>query len=229
MDEPPREVICGDGRAWLREASLGPEDAIVTSLPDVSELPDLGFDGWKEWFGETARLACDTVHEDAPIVFFQTDIKRDGRYVDKGYLIQAAAESRGLSCLFHKIVCRTSPGETTFGRPAFAHLLAFSKRLRFDVARSLPDVLPSAGHMPWSRAMGVAVCALTCRFLRDATPTKRVIDPFCGAGTMVAVANAYGFASVGVELSKRRVRWATRLRIDPDAPPADRAAGDEEP
>lgn len=214
MDVPSREVICGDGREWLRGASLGPEDAIVTSLPDVSELPQLGLDGWRHWFAETAALACDAAHEDAAVVFFQTDIKRDGRYVDKGYMIQTVAEARGLSCLFHKIVCRTQPGQTTFGRPAFAHLIAFSKRLRFEVSRSSPDVLPSPGHMPWSRAMGVAACELTCRFLRDATPTRRVVDPFCGAGTMLAVANAFGFASLGVELSKRRARWAARLNLE---------------
>jgi hypothetical protein len=209
-----RQVICGDGRAWLREAKLGPEDAIVTSLPDVSELPQLGLDAWRDWFVETSQLACEAAHEDATVIFFQTDIKRDGRWVDKGYLVQKAAERSGLACLFHKIVCRAGPGTTTFGRPAYAHLLAFSKKARFEIARSIPDVLPSPGHMPWSRAMGVAACELTCRFLRDTTPARRVIDPFCGAGTMLAIANRFGLAALGVEISRRRAKKAAQLRLD---------------
>ncbi len=220
-DVPPsREVHCGDGRAWLEAAALGPADAVVTSLPDVSELPDPDLDAWRSWFVDTAALACRATHDESVIVFYQTDIKRDGCWVDKGFLVQLAADQSGLSCLFHKIVCRVSPGTTTFGRPAYAHLLAFSRTLRFDVARSMPDVLPETGHLPWSRAMGVEVCAFVCRFLARATSARRVIDPFCGLGTMLAVANAHGLDAVGVELSKKRARRARRLTLPGGAPDA---------
>lgn len=211
---PTREVLCGDGRAWLEGATLTASDAIVTSLPDVCELGGATLEAWRTWFLETAELACRKTHDDAVIVFYQTDIKRDGRWIDKGYLVQRAAESAGLSCLFHKIVCRVAPGETTFGRPAFAHLLAFSREARFEVSQALPDVLPSLGEMTWSRAMGVEACALTGRFLLRSTQARRVIDPFCGMGTMLAVANALGLDAFGVELSKKRARRARSLVID---------------
>lgn len=217
MRAPRREVLAGDGRAWLESASLGPADAVVTSLPDVSELPVAGLEEWRSWFVDTASLACRAIHDDSVILFYQTDIKRDGRWIDKGYLVQSAADATGLSCLFHKVVCRAAPGTTTFGRPAFAHLLAFSRSLRFEPSQSLPDVVPSTGAMTWSRAMGVAACVLACRFLRRSTAATRVIDPFCGLGTILAVGNAFGFDALGVELSKKRARRARSLTIDVDA------------
>ena len=44
-----RVVHCGDGVAFLANA-LPADHAIVTSLPDHSEVPALGVDGWKRWF-----------------------------------------------------------------------------------------------------------------------------------------------------------------------------------
>jgi SAM-dependent methyltransferase len=77
-----------------------------------------------------------------------------------------------------------------------------------------PDVLPDAGHKPWSKAMGVAACEQACRFLRDESPTTTlVVDPFCGYGTVLAVANEHGFDALGVDLSTRKVRAARKLAL----------------
>jgi tRNA G10 N-methylase Trm11 len=38
-----------------------------------------------------------------------------------------------------------------------------------------------------------------------------VVDPFCGHGTILAVANEHGLDAVGVELSAKRARKARRL------------------
>jgi SAM-dependent methyltransferase len=74
-------------------------------------------------------------------------------------------------------------------------------------------VLDDAGFMTWSRAMGVSACTLACRFLRDETSTRLVVDPFCGQGTVLAVANAFGFGAIGVDLSKKRCKVARNLEI----------------
>ena len=37
---------------------------------------------------------------------------------------------------------------------------------------------------------------------------RHVLDPFCGVGTVVALANAMGLDSTGVEVSAKRVRKA---------------------
>ncbi|HVU01412.1 MAG TPA: hypothetical protein VHE30_06655 [Polyangiaceae bacterium] len=212
-----RTVHHGDGVAHLRAASLGEDVAIVTSLPDSSELPRLDFLGWREWFSDVARLACAVVHETAPVLFFQTDVKRDGVWVDKAYLVQAGADRAGSALLFHKIVCRAPAGTTTFGRPAYAHLLGFSRALRLAPSQSSADVLPTLGKMPWPRAMGVDACRATCRFLLEHTRCRTVLDPFCGIGTLLAVANAHGLDAIGVELSRKRAEKARALELPESA------------
>ncbi len=224
---PARTVHCGDGVAWLRAAAPLPADhALVTSLPDASELPALGFDGWRRWFVEAAELACRAVADEAPAIFFQTDVKREGGWVDKAYLVQQGAERAGAHLLWHKVVCRVPAGIATFGRPAYAHLLCCSRRLRLDPGRSTPDVLPALGEMPWPRAMGSAACDAAVRFLLAETGCRTVVDPFCGLGTMLAVANGAGLDAVGVELSRRRAERAARLVRDERGrlrlPPGDR-------
>jgi hypothetical protein len=186
----------------------------VTSLPDSSEIRRLEFDGWRTWFVDTVALACRKLSDDGVAVFFQTDVKRQGVWIDKAFLVQLGAERAGSALLWHKIVCRAPAGATTFGRPAYAHLLCFSRALRLEPSQSTADVLPSLGSMTWPRAMGVEACAAVCRFLRAHTPCRTVVDPFCGIGTMLAVAESHGFDAIGVELSKKRAERARTLTLD---------------
>jgi hypothetical protein len=136
--------------------------------------------------------------------------------VDKAFLVQKGAERAGAELLWHKIVCRAEAGTTTFGRPAYAHLLCFSRSLRLVPAQASPDVLPELGHMTWARAMGLAACNAVCRFLLAHTECRTVVDPFCGIGTMLAAANAHGLAAIGVELSRKRAARARRLELSSD-------------
>ena len=210
---PVRVVHNEDGVAWLARSSLPADHAVVTSLPDGSELPHLDFQAWRSWFVDAAALACRAVADDAVSIFFQTDVKRDGVWIDKGHLVQCGAEKAGSRLLWHKIVCRAAPGTTTFGRPAYAHLLCFSRVLRLSPAQSTPDVLPQLGRMTWARAMGLEACEAVCRFLLAHTACRTVVDPFCGIGTMLAAANAQGLSAIGVELSRRRAARARRLEV----------------
>lgn len=210
---PTRTVLAGDGVAWLAADTLPPTHAIVTSLPDVSEMPSMSFDAWREWFVGTVALACGQIAESAPAVFYQTDVKRDGRWIDKGHLVALGAERAGAACLFHKIVCRAPAGTATFGRPGYAHLMAFSRGLHLALKESSADVLPGLGEMSWPRAMGTAACEEACRFLLRSTACRVVVDPFCGLGTALAVANAWGLSAIGVERSEKRARRARELRF----------------
>ena len=213
---PRRQVLCGDGLEYLARAPLPADHAVVTSLPDHSELPALGVDGWRGWFVEAAALACRTVADEAVAIFYQTDVKHDGRWIDKGHLVLTGAEQAGSHLLWHKVVCRVAPGTTTHGRPAFAHLLALSRSLRLAPGQSSPDVLPRLGEMTWARAMGREPCEAVARFLLAHTACRTVVDPFCGLGTMLAVANAAGLDAVGVERSPRRAARAQALQLGPD-------------
>lgn len=211
---PQRTVLCDDALGWLEAAAPLPEDhALVTSLPDSSEVK-LDAAAWEPWFIAAAGAVLRATHERSVAVFYQSDVKRDGRWVDKSFLVQLAAREAGAALLFHKIVCRAPAGTITPGRPAYAHLLCFSRARTLPVERAhFADVLPSMGKMTWTRAMGIAACEATCEFLRSATDARVVVDPFCGVGTMLAVANAYGFDALGVELSAKRAARAKELCV----------------
>ncbi len=210
---PSRVIHVGDGVEWLRTEALPADHALVTSLPDSSELPRLGFEGWRSWFIDTVTLACRSVADTSVAIFFQTDVKREGTWVDKGFLVAQGAEASGAACLWHKIVCRAPPGTVTFGRPAYAHLACYSRSLRLEPAQSSADVVPRLGAMPWPRAMGAEACEATCRFLLAHTGCRVVVDPFCGLGTMLAVANAHGLDAIGVERSAKRAARARVLEL----------------
>jgi hypothetical protein len=66
--------------------------------------------------------------------------------------------------------------------------------------------------------MGADACRLACRFVLENTATRTVVDPFCGKGTVLAVANALGLCAVGVEISRKRARQAQAFRLSDAAP-----------
>jgi len=147
-------------------------------------------------------------------IFFQSDIRHDGLWIDKGALVAQAAERARMNLLFHKIVCRKPPGTVTHGRASYSHLLGFARLLRPSAARSTADVILDAGFMPGAKAMGVNACLDACRFVARETTTRTIVDPFCGFGTVLAVANALGMTAIGVDLSARMCRRARNLRLD---------------
>ncbi|MBL0214906.1 MAG: SAM-dependent methyltransferase [Myxococcales bacterium] len=204
---PAREVHCGDGVAFLARGRLPDDHAIFTSLPDHSEVPTMGVPVWKQWFIDTVALACKALADDAVAVFYQTDVKYDGRWIDKGHLVLTGADAAGSHALWHKVVCRVPAGMVTFGRPAYAHVICVSRERRLAPGASTADVLPALGKMSWSRAMGSAACEVAISFIA-ATGARTVVDPFCGQGTALAMANAHGLDAIGVELSKRRAAKA---------------------
>lgn len=216
---PRREVIHADALTWLAENPAAPGSSVVTSLPDIAEVPERGFDGWRVWFADCARRIIQWLPPEGVAIFFQSDIRRGGVWVDKGYLVQRAAEEEDAWLLWHKIVCRKPPGTITHGRASYSHLLCFSRPRAAPPKRPGPDVLADAGFMPWSRAMGVSACQLACRFLSEETATRRVVDPFCGHGTVLAVANAMGFDALGIDVSVRQCRAARKLSIELTRPP----------
>lgn len=210
---PRRTVHCEDALTWLEAQPVLTGCSMITSLPDVSELPELSLDDWKRWFVGAAERVMSRCPDDGVAIFYQTDIKPQGVWVDKGYLVSKAAEQQGMELLWHKIVCRKPPGTVTWGRPSYAHMLCFSRGVRSDLSKATADVLPELGEMTWTKAMGVAACVAACRFVLANTTTRTIVDPFCGRGTALAVANALGLDAIGVELSRKRARQARNLTI----------------
>ena len=209
VHSPKREIVCTDAIAWMKARGRIDGACAVTSLPDVSEIGK-SLPVWCEWFVGAARLVVESVPDDSAAVFFQSDIKRDGAWIDKGALVIQAAESVGARVLFHKIVCRRPPGMLTQGRPGFTHLIAVSRTMQCPEVLPIPDVIPDAGPSLWVRAMGVKAAAHAVRFARDQVGAKLVFDPFCGVGTIPAVANALGLDALGLELARKRCEHAAK-------------------
>jgi len=209
-----RVVHHGDGVAFLAGRRLPDDHSIVTSLPDHGELPALGVAGWRAWFVDTVALACRAIADDAVAIFYQTDVKHDGRWIDKAHLVLCGADAADSHALWHKVVCRVAPGIATFGRPAYAHVVCVSRARRLAPGASTPDVLPTLGAMTWARAMGAAACDMAARFVAS-IGARAIVDPFCGHGSMLAAANAHGLDAIGVELSRRRAARARRANHEP--------------
>jgi hypothetical protein len=214
VSSPPSRVVhCADALDWLASAPPLEGCSFFTSLPDASELAGMSHAAWRAWFVEAAALVLRRTPADGVALFFQSDVRHAGAWVDKAYLVQRAAEEASATLLFHKIVCRKTAGTITFGRAAYSHLLAFSRGTAPAPAVPIPDVLPDGGEMTWVRAIGLEACRAGCRFIRAHTQSRTVVDPFCGVGTVLAVANETGLDAIGVELNRKRARKARTLTV----------------
>lgn len=210
---PVREVLHGDAIDYLRTHPRAAGTSVLASMPDVSEL-GISLERWREFFSEAAGLCLEAADDAGLVVFFQTDLKLDGRWVSKASLVLAAAERAGVPLLFHKLVCRREPGKIVHGRPGYSHLLAFSRTARDETAHATPDVLPDLGTMPWSHSMGTRAAETALQAIRRMSPsTTRILVPFCGIGTALAVADLHGFDSLGIERKRKRADLARTLEL----------------
>jgi len=219
---PQRTVHCGDALPWLRAGGVRAGAALVTSLPDLSELR-LPEDRWRAWFTDAVQAVIDVTPPASVALFFQSDVRHEGHWIDKGALVVAAGAAAGAHVVFHRIVCRFEPGRAVRGRPTYTHLIALSRALLSRAGDGMPDVITDAGRAVWPRAMGVKAAAHAVRFARDEVAARLIIDPFCGAGTVLAVANALGLDAEGVDLSARccaraRTLSLERRELEPTAP-----------
>ena len=62
--------------------------------------------------------------------------------------------------------------------------------------------------------MGLTACKVACRFVKGETTSRVIVDPFCGRGTVLAVAESMGFDALGVDLSAKRCRAARTLSLE---------------
>jgi hypothetical protein len=206
-----RDVHRAEALAWLARHASNDDMSAITSLPDFSEMRELDFEAWQAWFVTAAGAVMKWVSPGAVAIFFQTDVVRHGAWIDKSHLVLRAADAAGTRLLWHKIICRKLPGTITHGRAGYSHLLCFSRGARRAKKSSSPDVVADGGFKPTEKSMGVVACRLACQFLLDETRARVVVDPFCGHGTALAVANSMGLDAVGVDRSARCCSAARRL------------------
>jgi hypothetical protein len=216
METCTRTVHHADALVWLERAGRLHGASAITSLPDISELPGLGFAGWRRWFEDAAVAVMNAVPDEGVAIFFQSDVCHAGLWVDKGQLVARTAERARMHHLFHWIVCRQPAGTVATGRATYSHLVGYARAPRPPRGKGVAHVLPDAGFMPGTKAMGVRACMAACQFVIDQTNTRQVVDPFCGWGTVLAVANAMGLDAVGIDRSARMCRRARKLCVSRD-------------
>ena len=214
--ETSRVVHCDDAITWLNNFSETSGHSLLGSLPDISEFPGYTLEQRKEWFQACAELILTKTSPEGVTIFFQSDIKHEGLWVDKSFIIQKAAEKLNHNLLFHKIFCRAQPGTIMFGRPAYSHMLAFSRTVVPDLGKSTADVIPDLGEKTWIRGMGLEASLMASEFVMKHTTTRTLVNPFCGEGSVLAAANFSGLNAIGIERSLKRVEKARLLQVSPD-------------
>lgn len=201
-----KEIFCADAVEWMKQSKE--RGAVVTSLPDADEIGKTPAE-WSKWFIDAAALAMGMAKENCPAIFYQTDRKADGITYSKIGLLFKAAEIVGCNLLWHKIVLRRAPNSVDIHRPGYTHLTAFSKLGRPGPAS--PDVI-DRGEMIYPNAMGIIAARFAVSFAGSSD--NLIIDPFCGRGTIPAVANALGFNSIGVDILPEQCEKARRLKLE---------------
>lgn len=211
-----RIVIVDDACTWLSQWVPQSTTSFIGSLPDYSEFPQLSLSQWQEWFTYTAELILEKTSDEGVTFFFQSDIKVDGYWIDKAFLCQLAAKKLNRHLVFHKIFCRTPVGKATFGRPAYSHLLCFTKNLKINLEKSTPDVIENLGDKTWERGTGLEACMTMAKFIKEQTQSELVINPFCGHGSILAALEYCGLNSIGIEKSRKRALKAEQVKVSSD-------------
>ena len=208
-----REVFVADAIEWLKNFDAPSGHSFLGSLPDISEFPSYSLEQWKEWFQSTAELVLEKTSPEGVTLFFQSDIRLEKLWIDKAYIIQKAAEKLGHRQLFHKIFCRVPPGVISMGRPAYSHMLCFSRTVVPNLEITSPDVIPDLGEKTWTRGIGLEASLLASTYVKKQTTTHTLVNPFCGEGSVIAAANFVGLNSIGIERSPKRAEKARALQV----------------
>ena len=202
-----RRVICCN--AFERLPTIKPARAIITSLPDASEV-DCGLMGYEEWFTRGICVVLGSVAQNGVAVFYQGDRKHDGILLSKASLICNAATSLGFRLLWHKIILRNRPGAINLYRPSYLHMMAFSRGVK--AGKATADIIEQ-GETVYKNGMGTNAAHVAVRFAVDVAKASVIYDPFCGRGTVLAVANALGCNSIGFDIDEDQCAYARSLKI----------------
>jgi len=200
-----RIIICEDSHNWLPNNKN--IKAIITSLPDMEEV-GMNVNDWKNWIKKTCKLIIDSLDDKGIVIFYQTDRKYKGRVLDKKTLISNEFIKLGYNNIFNKIVLKQKPETTNLFRPTFTNLFGFSKKI--TSGKATPDVI-NCGKMIYKNAMGLNACKTSIEFIKSKIDTNIITDPFCGQGSVLKIANEYGFNSLGIEILKEQCNKAENL------------------
>lgn len=199
-----REVETGLAAGWLRRPPA--EGPLVAQLPDAAEL-GMAVANWQWWFRDAVSLCLGA--SAGPTVFIQNDRKYEGRWISKAAIVISVAAAERCDLLWHKIALRRAPGQTDIHRPTYRHVLALGPG---RPGKARPDVLP---HTPglWDHGAPANVALMVAEYLAE-TGATRVLNPFCGHGTILAAAESIGLDAYGVEVDADRAAIAATVTAE---------------
>lgn len=202
-----RKIICADALDWLKNhRDVG---SIVTSLPDMEET---GFSetDYVTWFPIAARECFASASEGHPVIFYQTDRLFKGKRISKAAMLFKAAESSNTHLIWHKIALRRTAGKIDLRRPGYTHLICFGDH-KVTAGRATADVFERGGTL-YPNGMGTQAATVALQMALKHGP--KVCDPFCGRGTVPALAEAMGFKKIiGVDIDPEQVAAAKVTRL----------------
>jgi hypothetical protein len=201
-----REVICGDSLDILK----GFKDlhCIITSLPDMEEIGLKNIPDYYHWMEKACDTLIGTLSQKGIIFFYQTNRKYQGTVIDKNQLITTKFFMAGYSKVFEKIVLRQAPDTVDRYRPTYTNLFAFSETLKAH--QPTPDVI-YRGEMLYKNAMGMNAIKVCLDYVREHVECRLVLDPFCGQGSVLKVANDYGYDSIGIDILPEQCEIAKNI------------------
>ncbi|EGC30060.1 hypothetical protein DICPUDRAFT_50950, partial [Dictyostelium purpureum] len=218
-----RDVYCMDAVQWLNNNAIDPNTSVITSLPDITEVSGFTLEQYKQWFTNTVQLIASKLSDNNVGIVYQTDIKYHWKhdrslieeYIDKGYLAMKGIEAAGCKVVWHKIMAASDLTKMiiTKNKSSFTHMICFAKQpTNIKYQDNTPDI-NTRGDMVWSRAMGLNACEISTSYVRG-IGSHTVLDPFCGKGSVLAVANVYGLNGIGIDLSTSKFRNSFNLQLD---------------
>lgn len=219
-------MVHAEALEWLaaqkEDGGFPEKSCVVTSLPDWSELKKgqkMPLTQYLQWFQKALSLIFSCCRENTLVIFLQTDIMSGGQWIDKAALICKEAEAAKATLLWHKITF--DPEVVNLPRCGlsadYSHLLCFitstepgrSVYRRCDV----PDLM-CRGRKVYAQGMGIEAMARVLQWVQLSTEVRLVIDPFCGRGTVLALANDLGLPALGVDVDVACARAAERLDLE---------------
>ncbi len=200
-----REIIRADALEWLAETDL--RGAVVTSLPDADEI-ELSVDQWLEFY-KTGLDLCLAI-ADPVFVIYATDRLYKRRWISKATMIHEAILRAGFKPVWHKISLRREAGKIDLHRPGYSHLIAAAKG-KVGPGKRTQDVFRPSRSI-YENGAPINAARLAVSFALSASEV--VIDPFCGRGTFVALAEYLGAKkTIGIDIDPNQCAAARRLKI----------------
>ena len=214
-----------DAVMWLKNSSEVFPGSVFTGVPDILDIPEISSISdlndrhikYIIWFECVLESIFNRIQEGQFAIFSQTDAKlidENGyliAWIDKSCICSRIAAKCHCNLLWHKLCVDSdsSPTSEPSGyRPGYTHLLCYGKGTSgiYHISQfQVPDVI-DRGAMIWQKAIGLEACVLGIAFLMNVAKTSIVINPFCGHGTILAVANYFHVAALGVEILPSRAK-----------------------